>query len=477
MSSIKSVIVVAPGCPVGLIQELLGAGILPPHTEFDVLLPPENSQQYDLLINQETFSGRAQFFPSPARRFFSTRHLKWLQGNLRSSENPGVLIAKSPYQDLTSAKVSLVTMLLSGKTITLLRATPEAISANPESVIDLKGQNGQDLTENWLIIELNPEVLAKELGKIAWSSYPEFIKNLINYIERELQFYFETYDTVEPVNLKPLDSSTVALQNDLEHSLTIGDLYLDNLPGGGEFLRGKKVLEIGPGINFGAIMMLACHGAKVMVADRFLTPWDPEYHPKFYRLLKDSLAKRWPLIDQTPLDMILSRGKYPPEIISQYSCSLEELSCVPDHSVDLVISAAVLEHLYDLKPAFYHLARITKPGGFGLHTVDFRDHRDFSRPLEYLLLSDKEFSREFKERLGECGNRYRPQEMRQLLELMGFEVRKFQPSIFTEEEYLTEFLGRLRQSKKSRYRNYPAEDLRVSLGCLLLMKKHPEKSN
>jgi SAM-dependent methyltransferase len=310
---------------------------------------------------------------------------------------------------------------------------------------------------------------------MAWSSYPNFVKNLINYIERDLCYYFDAYDN-SPVNFRPLDSSTEALQKDVEHSLLVSDFYLKNLPDGEQLIKGKKVLEIGPGINLGPILTLACHGAKVMVADRFLSPWDPDYHHKFYTLLRDRLINRWPSINLTPLDMVLSQGGYPPDSISLHFRSLEELSEVPDQSIDVVISNAVLEHLYDLKSAFSHLGRITKPGGFGLHTVDFRDHRDFSRPLEYLLLSNKEFSREFKERHGECGNRYRPQEMGQLLELVGFEVNNLHPILSIEEEYLAEFLGRLRQARKSRYRNYPAEDLRLMIGRFNVVKKHAKPS-
>jgi SAM-dependent methyltransferase len=169
--------------------------------------------------------------------------------------------------------------------------------------------------------------------------------------------------------------------------------------------------------------------------------------------------------------MVLSEGGYPPHCIDLHSCSIEELSGVADQSIDIVLSYDVLEHLYDLNSAFSQMARITKPGGFGLHKVDFRDHRDFSRPLEYLLLSEKEFSREFKERHGECGNRYRPREMWRLLESVGFEVKEFRPDINVEEEYLSEFLGRLRQARKSKYREYPAEELRSILAFFFVVKK------
>ena len=477
MSCSKSIVVVAPGCRTGLIQGLLNDCVLP--AEIVLLLPPI-SDYADAEV-QETPSGRVWFRRSPAQRFFSTRHLKWLRGYLRSSEQVMVVIHRSPYEDLSSAGTSLLVMLLSGKTITVLRPMLEDPGDQPGSHINL---NVKGVPEKWKFLELNGQFLVKNICSTFWSHCPVKIKNFINNIVRDLYYYFRIYEVegndvspenlkpdALPVNLKPLDSTPEAVQRDVKYAIHNACVWLDLFPNGGEFLKGKRVLEIGPGINFGAMLVLACHGAQVMVADRFLTPWNPEYHPIFYKLLRDNLTKRWPGIDPSPLNTVISQGGYPPEIISLYSCSLEKIT-VPHESVDLVLSNSVFEHLYDVNLAFYHLSRITKPGGLGIHMVDFRDHRDLSRPLEYLLLSEKEFAREFEESLGQYGNRYRPHEMQEFLELAGFEVREFRdPDIFTDEEYLTEFLRRLRKTRKSRYRDCPVENLRVLTGRFITVKK------
>lgn len=430
-------------------------------------MPPENQQQYGSLMEARTFPKGTQVFSSPARGFFSLRHFKWLKDNVRSSEKAMVLLAKSPYRDLASGMTSLLTMLCSDKTLTLLGVEQGDFSIKPDLVID---QKNQGLSGDLLSNELNIKFLAQELSRVAWSSYPEFVRNLINYIETELRTYVNTYLN-RPVNYRRFDYSTEALQKDVEKSLLLSTSYLNLLVDGVESIQGKKVLEIGPGINLGLTLTLACHGAEVMVADRFLAPWDPDYHPQFYALLKDRLISQWPSLNLAPLDKVLSLGGYPPESISLYPCSLEEIKEVPDQSIDVVISNAVLEHLNSLKSAFFNLSRITKSGGMGIHTVDFRDHRDFDRPLEYLLLSDKEFSRGFKECHGEFGNRYRPQEMRDLLEQVGFEIKNLHPISFVEEEYLAEFLERLRQTQKSRYRDYPVEDLCLMIGTFIMIKK------
>ncbi len=42
---------------------------------------------------------------------------------------------------------------------------------------------------------------------------------------------------------------------------------------------------------------------------------------------------------------------------------------------------ASFEHFKAPLAAVRECARVTAPGGLGLHRIDFRDHRDFSKPL------------------------------------------------------------------------------------------------
>jgi hypothetical protein len=162
MSFSKAVIVVAPGCPAELIQELLGAGVLPRQTNVKVLLPSGDTRQYDQLMTELSSTGSAKVLPSPSRYFFSLSHLYWLWENLWPSENNLLLVVKSPYQDSVTALIVLSVMALSGKDIVLL-------FANPETVIDLTGQS---FSERWLSRELNIRVLIKELGRFFWFLRP-----------------------------------------------------------------------------------------------------------------------------------------------------------------------------------------------------------------------------------------------------------------------------------------------------------------
>ncbi len=160
--SAAGLVVVAPWCPAALIEELFTARVLPGQVPFEVLLPPENSGQYEHLRNLKLFAGKVRISPSPGRKFFSADHLKWLRDRLQAASKVNVLICQSPFKDLVTALISLMVLYMSGQTITLLFATPEAI-------IDL---DGQGFSDKWIAQDLNREILFKELHRVFWFLTP-----------------------------------------------------------------------------------------------------------------------------------------------------------------------------------------------------------------------------------------------------------------------------------------------------------------
>jgi hypothetical protein len=92
------------------------------------------------------------------------------------------------------------------------------------------------------------------------------------------------------------------------------------------------------------------------------------------------------------------------------------------------------------------------------------------RPLEFLLMSPTDFARDFAECHGECGNRYRPWEYAQLFESVGFEVLKFESSAFADDNYLQEFLPRLRATEQAKNRDAEANMLKVVGGYYVVTR-------
>ncbi len=274
-----------------------------------------------------------------------------------------------------------------------------------------------------------------------------------------------------PVNFRTRDQSDAAIEREVDYALNIGMLYLKCLQQAGINPQQCAVLELGPGVQYGAIMIAACYGAIPTVADRFPAQWQPGYHPIFYRRLIEKLQQHDPTLDCSKIEAIIAAESYPDTVLKVVSCGAEEMTMIPSATFDVTVSHAVFEHLHSPARAFSELSRVTKNGGYGFHTVDFRDHRDFSRPLEYLLFAPLEFERFFRRNLAESGRQYRPDELTRLFLKAGFQQVDFAPDQLVDPAYLAEFIPRLRATQTSSYCHYRADDLTALSGRFSLCKK------
>jgi SAM-dependent methyltransferase len=249
--------------------------------------------------------------------------------------------------------------------------------------------------------------------------------------------------------------SAKEIDGDVEHAIDMAHAIIAMVA---QYSAGNpypRVLEIGPGSDFGAQIILAGTGAKVTVADRFLAPWQPSYHPTFYRRLLAKWGASCP-----PLEAVIAAND-PRSAITLVAEPAEDLHPIADRSFDVVLSTAVLEHVFDLPAAIRELARVTVPGGVNSHQVDFRDHRDFAQPLEFLLMADTEFQRLFDRRHGDFGNRWRHHEVAALLRAVGFSIEDMAPNLIAAPEYMASFLPRLRSLRLSRFAGMGDNELAI----------------
>jgi SAM-dependent methyltransferase len=245
-----------------------------------------------------------------------------------------------------------------------------------------------------------------------------------------------------------IDASESALAADVDYANKIVRTYRELFDQMGVSPVGKDILELGPGKNFGSTLLLGCLGARVAVSDLYLASWDPAYHPLFYSRLLEALPENFPQADDASLRQIVEMGAYPPSVLRTYAHKAENLSGIDSKSFDVVISNAVLEHVEDPRSAAREMMRVTRPGGFGIHQIDFRDHRDFSRPLEYLLMSRTEFSRYFAYAHGSCGNRWRQSDFINVFSEAGFAIDLCEPYIYATDEYLADLMPRLGETAR-----------------------------
>ena len=113
------------------------------------------------------------------------------------------------------------------------------------------------------------------------------------------------------------------------------------------------------------------------------------------------------------------------------------------------------------------IAAACAPGALGVHDVDFRDHRNFARPLDMLLLDDEAWVRENGDVLFRNGNRVRLPAMQDMLRQAGFTLLATEITHAVAEDYLEEFLPRLRASA-SPHAQTPLEHLTCASARLVL---------
>src|SRR5262249_25873561 len=106
-----------------------------------------------------------------------------------------------------------------------------------------------------------------------------------------------------------------------------------------------------------------------------------------------------------------------------YGLATAERLPLHDASVDLTISHSTLEHVRALEPSVRELARITRPGGLGVHQVDLADHLRADAPLRLLSYSRRRWELTASHRRG-WTNRLRLPDHLRAFSAAGFAVER-----------------------------------------------------
>lgn len=161
-------------------------------------------------------------------------------------------------------------------------------------------------------------------------------------------------------------------------------------------LEGARILELGPGDNFGlALRLLGAGASQVIALDRFAIRRDPEVETAIYNSLLERLEPPERARCEAAVDLSGSVPRFDAarlEVIQGVGVE-EAPERLGERAFDAIFSIAVLEHVTDLDAAFEAMDRLLRPGGYLLHQVDFRDHRMFTagggHPLEFLTVSHR----------------------------------------------------------------------------------------
>ena len=170
-------------------------------------------------------------------------------------------------------------------------------------------------------------------------------------------------------------------------------VFLDLL--GRETIQGASVLEVGPGMNLAMAGLFIGAGANRYVAiDRFP---GGVFEPESIAYCQSILQAAPENIRQGLADRSLDPSRYPwndqeKKLISVHHNSLEQASKNFVSSFDVVISHNVVEHLYDIKRAFFAMREVLAPDGVMVHRVDYGPHsiwRQYDNPLMFLTINKR----------------------------------------------------------------------------------------
>lgn len=254
-----------------------------------------------------------------------------------------------------------------------------------------------------------------------------------------------------------------SLEEAARYGISVAEEYRQMMARRGIDLAGCNLLELGPGSNLVTPLLLAAMGARVSAADRFIANWRDEHAPLYRLLLERFDGDGAPIRRALDLRCFDNAMRLIPE-------PAENMASIPTASQDVVVSNAVLEHLYDLEAAAAELWRVSRPGCWQFHQIDLRDHKDYARPLESLLWP-RDIYREKQEKVRyERGCQWRASEFKVAFEAQGFQMREIEVNGLATDAYMDDFEARLPQYPASPYQGWPREDLRIVSARFVLFR-------
>lgn len=141
-----------------------------------------------------------------------------------------------------------------------------------------------------------------------------------------------------------------------------------------QYLKGKSILEYGPGDILGVALLMYAYGAeRVDCVDKFLLSRLSNKNISVYNKILNSLDnnKRARAEGAFKENGNPASGLNPGVINYKITKNgLSDTSC----EYDLIISRAVLEHVNSLEETVFDIARSMKPDGISIHQVDLKSH-------------------------------------------------------------------------------------------------------
>lgn len=273
------------------------------------------------------------------------------------------------------------------------------------------------------------------------------------------------------------------------------DAFLEHAGLNRASIQDQRVLELGPGPDLClALRFLAAGAENVSCIDRFNFDAAGGWQRDVYRSLLDDLddGGRSRLSNLLSVDGDLRPDGARLKVIRGVGIE-GGAATLQAGGFDLIVSVAVLEHVYDLGASFRSMDALLAPGGLMIHQVDLRDHGMFSNggrhPLEFLTVGDRLY-RLMTSHTG-APNRERIDTYRRLLDDLGHEAEVSITNVGGARQDLAPYrdrlvagrdvepamlasVERLRARLPTRFAEMPSEDL-AATGILVRSRKPAAK--
>jgi hypothetical protein len=274
------------------------------------------------------------------------------------------------------------------------------------------------------------------------------------------------------------------IENVYDNYLKYGDLTK-------EYIKNKRILEVGPGDSFGIAIKSLFDGAKEVICfDKFYANRNNSLLKKAYQILF-SKQNKYVFNDLFNADLIPNKP-----ISYYYGKGIEEVklknsSDFQKNSFDLIISNQVIQEIYNPKPAFKKMIELLDVGGKMIHHIDFEPYNYFRAhsKKEYDFLTYPEYIYKWMVNKRGMSNRKRVSDYIKILDAYeNISYKILVHSCFLNKKKLDEvvvypdftegtrsFYSKIVESQKSdfvkKYKNLPIEDFIVGNAYLIIEKK------
>lgn len=258
----------------------------------------------------------------------------------------------------------------------------------------------------------------------------------LNKIRHAIQGY-TTPRTFHVTNYKRAVEYDIAVVRSWRH-------YLNMYLGAAMNLKGRTILELGPGADLGIGLILTMLGARkynALDVHDLVNSVPMALYEELFKLIGDDHEAVLG-IDALRQQLDLRQKKLDSKI--NYVCDRNfDLRRFKNEQIDLVFSQAAFEHFDDIPETFSQLSEIVVPGGTLIAEIDLSTHTRWIRDRDPLnIYRYPEFYYDFFKFRG-TPNRLRPYQYKALLEEYGWRDVRIIPSRILGDDYIESVKNRL----------------------------------